>query len=65
MRILVTGAAGCPGRAGRRQAAGRHEVVAVDLDPGGDAEVNVVGLQGLLERPPQPPQTAPDDGTGR
>jgi len=92
MRILVTGAAGCLGRAVRRQAAGRHEVVAVDVNPGGDdavrqgsfvdltlmrelmegcdavvhaaalhgryseshspmqyTEVNVVGLQGLLE----------------
>lgn len=39
MRILVTGAAGCLGRAVRRLAAGRHEVVGVDLDTRGDGNL--------------------------
>ena len=39
MRILLTGASGCLGRAVRRIGAGRHEFVCVDIAPGDDAEV--------------------------
>ncbi|MFH1567252.1 MAG: NAD(P)-dependent oxidoreductase [Gemmatimonadota bacterium] len=39
MRILVTGAAGCLGRAVRRLAAGKHEIVGVDVAPRGDGQV--------------------------
>ena len=40
MRILLTGAAGCLGRAIRRVAGGRHEFVNMDIEPGGDADVH-------------------------
>lgn len=39
MRILVTGAGGCLGRAVRRLAAGQHEVIGVDVETGGDPQV--------------------------
>jgi trimethylamine--corrinoid protein Co-methyltransferase len=39
MRILLTGAAGCLGRAVRRVGAKKHEFVCVDIAPGDDAEV--------------------------
>ena len=39
MRILLTGASGCLGRAVRRVGAGKHEFVCVDIDPRGDSEV--------------------------
>jgi len=39
MRMLVTGAGGCLGRAVRRLAAAQHDVVGVDLETGGDAQV--------------------------
>ena len=39
MRMLVTGAGGCLGRAVRRAAAAQHDVIGVDLETGGDPQV--------------------------
>jgi len=39
MRIFLTGASGCLGRAVRRLGAGQHEFVCVDIDPRDDSDV--------------------------
>ena len=39
MKILLTGAAGCLGRAVRRSGADKHEFACVDIEPGDDREV--------------------------